>query len=384
MAASAYTTIDLLALAKDPSYFSTLAATSGTSPEISLLSYDPAFETSVLGPTARARKLHDLDWEAFHEGGVYSRETNSLYISSNFQSVQDNINITVLSLDDYSITSTQFPNLTQANGGSSYCPPDTGSNGASGGPPRQIWCSQGDFSDYSALVSVDVERNVSEVLVTNFLGRNFSSVNDVRQHPWTGDLWFTDADYGFYQDFRPAPSIPKQVYRFSPSTGEIQVVADRFDQPNGLEFSPDYQTLYISDTGGQHQAFNGTRPATIYAYDIVGDRFLRNRRVFAYADIGLPDGIHTDTKGNVWAGCGDGVHVWSSQGKLLGKIFVGETSNNFAFIPGGVVVFSNARLWIVENVKAQGRELCKDFGVGCVDERKQPNKFKRQHSGEDL
>ena len=67
----------------------------------------------------------------------------------------------------------------------------------------------------------------------------------------------------------------------------------------------------------------------------------------------------------MWAGAGDGVHVWNPEGILLGKIFVGEMSNNFAFAPGKVFVFSNSRLWVVENVKAQGREVCKDFGTVC-------------------
>ena len=40
-------------------------------------------------------------------------------------------------------------------------------------------------------------------------------------------------------------------------------------------------------------------------------------------------GIHTDLKGNVYAGCGDGVHVWNTSGKLIGKIFVDEGVANF-------------------------------------------------------
>ncbi len=34
-----------------------------------------------------------------------------------------------------------------------------------------------------------------------------------------------------------------------------------------------------------------------------------NRRVFAYVDSGIPDGIQVDTDGNVYSGCGDGVQV---------------------------------------------------------------------------
>lgn len=358
---SGYVTIDLLALASNPNYFNTLPATSVSEPAISLLSYDDTFKNEVLGPSATARKLQDLPWEAFHEAGIYNRDTNSIYVTSNYQDLSDNINITIVSLEDYSITSTQFPDLWEANGGTSWYPPGSDYKGA---PPAQLYCDEGDFEHYSSLVSVDVVKNTSKVILNSYYGRNFSSLNDARQHPYTYDLWFTDAAYGYFQDFRVVPTIPQMVYRFDPSTGEVAVVADGFDQPNGLEFSPDYKTLYVTDTGAQHQTPNTTRPATIYAYDIIDQKRLANRRVFAYADDGFPDGIHTDTQGNVWAGCGDGVHIWNKDGKLLGKIFIGETSNNFAFLPNAVLIFSNSRLWIVENIKAQGREICKDFGKG--------------------
>lgn len=55
--------VDLLALATNMNYFSTLAATNASTPEISLLSYDQEFQTSVLGPNVTARKLQDLPWQ---------------------------------------------------------------------------------------------------------------------------------------------------------------------------------------------------------------------------------------------------------------------------------------------------------------------------------
>lgn len=42
--------------------------------------------------------------------------------------------------------------------------------------------------------------------------------------------------------------------------------------------------------------------------DLKTGHFL-NRRTFAYVDTGIADGIQVDTKGNVYSGCGDGVHV---------------------------------------------------------------------------
>ncbi|KAF2675848.1 lactonohydrolase [Lentithecium fluviatile CBS 122367] len=356
--------VDLLSAATNPSYFTNLVTTNASNPStIALLSYNDTFRTNVLGENATARQLYNLDWEAFHEMGTYNAYTNKLYVTSNFVSLDNPINVTIIDLaNDYAISSTRYTDVNEANGGTSYYPPSS-SQGNGTTPPQLLFCDEGDFEHYSGLVAVDLVTNTSTVILNNYLGRNFSSVNDVRQHPVTGDLWFTDADYGFYQYFRPAPTIPKQVYRFSPSTGEIAVVADGFVQSNGLEFSPDLKTLYVTDTGAQQFDRNLTRPGTIYAFDIIDQKRLANRRTFAYADNGFPDGIHTDTEGNVWAGCGDGVHVWSPEGALLGKVWVGVESNNFAFLPGGVLVFSNAQLWIVEGVRAVGREICRDFGV---------------------
>lgn len=46
-------------------------------------------------------------------------------------------------------------------------------------------------------------------------------------------MYFTDVTYGYLQDFRPAPILPNQVYRFNYNTGLVGVVADGFDKPNG-------------------------------------------------------------------------------------------------------------------------------------------------------
>lgn len=237
--------VDLLALATNPLYFSTLSATNITQPAISLLSYDSSFNQSVVYPNATATLLADLSWQAFHEGGVYDVQTHALYVASNYENLQDNVNMTVIYLnDDWSmknITSTQFPQLYEANGGTSYYPP--GAN-ISAPPSHQIWCDEGNFQQYSSLVNVDPASNTSSIVVNNYLGpRNFTSLNDARQHPITGDIWFTDAAYGYFQNFRPVPDIPQQVYRFEPSTGRINVVADGFVEPNGLVRRPSHCSI---------------------------------------------------------------------------------------------------------------------------------------------
>lgn len=59
-----------------------------------------------------------------------------------------------------------------------------------------------------------------------------------------------------------------------------------------------------------HPHLNAAHPTTRYAFDVdPATHAFKNRRVFAYVDAGIPDGIQLDTNGNVYSGAGDGVHV---------------------------------------------------------------------------
>jgi gluconolactonase len=116
------------------------------------------------------------------------------------------------------------------------------------------------------------------VILNKYFGRQFNSLNDVAIHPRNKEMYFTDVTYGFLQDFRPAPVLPNQVYRFNPKTGLVNVVADGFDKPNGMQllvvsmkltsgitFSPDGTYAYIADTGAQSgpKGQNFDQPATM-------------------------------------------------------------------------------------------------------------------------
>jgi Gluconolactonase len=112
-------------------------------------------------------------------------------------------------------------------------------------------------------------------------------LNDVAIHPKNKDIYFTDTIYGYVQDFRPAPGLQDQVYRFNPDTGAVTIAADGFDHPNGmsprqelsnhtnrlihqigLTFSPDGDYAYVTDTGIDSGFFglNFTRPASMYVF----------------------------------------------------------------------------------------------------------------------
>ncbi len=89
------------------------------------------------------------------------------------------------------------------------------------------------------------------VIADRWNGKRLNSPNDIVVHP-DGGIWFTDPTYGIlgnYEGFQANSEIPTAVYRADPKTGKLDLVAADFGQPNGLCFSPDYQKLYIIDSG---------------------------------------------------------------------------------------------------------------------------------------
>ncbi|KAK9312690.1 hypothetical protein V1522DRAFT_282603 [Lipomyces starkeyi] len=237
------------------------------------------------------------------------------------------------------------PDIVTANGGVNY------GDGA-------LFCSQGQGNIAGALIYMDIKPPyATKVLLNHFHGRPFNAPNDVVVLPFDGSIWFTDPNYGIIQGLRAKEKLPNQVYAYDPKKGSLRVVADGLSRPNGIAFSHDCKVCYITDTS----TYDGTgglidhAEATIYAYDVVRstgstrpDRpyVLVNRRVFAYADCGAPDGIKVDLDGNVYTGCLDGVQVWDSDGVLIGKILVPGGVANFCFTdPGVLLLFNENRIY---------------------------------------
>ncbi|KAF8996733.1 calcium-dependent phosphotriesterase [Cyathus striatus] len=192
------------------------------------------------------------------------------------------------------------------------------------------------------------------VLVDNFFGRQFNSMNDVKVHPPSGRIFFIDPGLGFiFGQKTTPPELPAQVYSFNPATGLVQTVADQFVLPNGIAFGDGGKIAFIGDAAIFAPVTDQTQPATIYAYDVDPESFtFSNRRIFAFVDTGIPDGIQVDTEGNVFAGTADGVTVWNKDGILIGKIFIGGDVANMAFAEGGrLVILANTSIFLA-SVKA--------------------------------
>ncbi|KAI5459010.1 evolved D-lactonohydrolase [Mariannaea sp. PMI_226] len=240
-------------------------------------------------------------------------------------------------------------------------PPVVNPNGATSYNGQLIFAGEGQGSDTpSALYLMNPEAPYNTtVLLNNYFGRQFNSLNDLAINPQNGDLYFTDTLYGFLQDFRPAPGLRNQVYRFNFATGAIAVVADDFTLPNGIGFSPNGRYAYVTDTGS-HLGFYGrnlSSPASVYRFDVKKDGTWENRKTFAYVSSGVPDGVHCDSKGNVYAGCADGVHVWNPSGKLIGKIYTGTAAANFQFAGQGRMVITGQTKLFYATLAAAGPPL---------------------------
>lgn len=168
------------------------------------------------------------------------------------------------------------------------------------------------------------------IIADSYQGKRLNSPNDVVVRS-DGSIWFTDPTYGImsdYEGYRADPEQPsRNVYRVDPN-GEIEAVVRDFGQPNGLAFSVDESILYVADSASSHDS---DAPRHIRAFDVVDGRRLTNGRVFCELDNGLPDGFRIDRAGNLWTSAGDGVHCFSSEGTLLGKILIPQTVANLTF-----------------------------------------------------
>jgi gluconolactonase len=170
------------------------------------------------------------------------------------------------------------------------------------------------------------------VLADRFAGKPLNSPNDVVVKS-DGSIWFTDPPFGllsYYEGTVAKPELPTDVYRLDGATGELAVVAEGINCPNGLAFSPDESLLYVVESRSV--------PRNILAYDVVDSgRRLANRRTLIAAGPGTPDGFRCDVDGNLWCGWGmgdpalDGVAIFNPDGRLIGRIDLPERCANVCF-----------------------------------------------------
>jgi gluconolactonase len=184
---------------------------------------------------------------------------------------------------------------------------------------RLVSCEHGS----RRVTRTEVDGSVT-VLADNYEGKRLNSPNDVVERA-DGSIWFTDPAYGIDSDYEGHRADSEiggcHVYRIDPGAGGVQIVADDFNRPNGLAFTPDERHLYISDSEERQ----------IRRFAVADGPRLAGGQIFATCEAGTFDGLRLDTDGRVWAAAGDGLHCFDPDGTLIGKLHVPETVANLTF-----------------------------------------------------
>ncbi len=263
-----------------------------------------------------------------HEGPVYVSDEDALY----FTTVRtDRVALKRLTLADRSVSVVRA-DANMANGM------------ALDGEGRLVICEQGTLTEPARITRLDRAKGEVEILVEASDGLPLNSPNDVVVRS-DGTIWFTDPSYGYLQGFRPAPQLSDNVYRYDPASEELTVVADSFDKPNGLAFSPDESLLYVGDNGAPHH---------LLVFEVEDGARLTDRRVIAVGTPEHPDGIKIDEHGYIYTSSAGGVQILDEQGGLSGEINL-PGAVNFTF--GGhernvLYITADTAIWAaVLNVK---------------------------------
>ncbi len=160
------------------------------------------------------------------------------------------------------------------------------------------------------------------IIVDKFQGKKLNSPNDVVVKS-DGSIYFTDPPYGI------KPNQQEQffqgVYRLDSDRALLTLVADDFDKPNGLAFSPDESNLYVDDSSTRRH---------VRVFKVQPNGSLTQGRVFhdmKSQEKGLPDGMKVDQMGHLYCTGPGGVWVLDTKGQHLGTIVLPELPANCAW-----------------------------------------------------
>jgi len=197
-----------------------------------------------------------------------------------------------------------------------------GSNGLTFDPQGRLTiCQHGN----RRVIRVEPHGNVT-VLADRYQGRRLNSPNDVVYRS-DGTVFFTDPPFGLPGVFDdPSKELPFSGV-FAARDGQVTLVTDELEGPNGLAFSPDERYLYVGDWDPER--------TVVMRYELGPDEQVVDATVlFDMTDAegeDSIDGLKVDQVGNVYA-CGPGgVWVISPQGEHLGTVHLPEAPHNLAW-----------------------------------------------------
>ncbi len=153
-------------------------------------------------------------------------------------------------------------------------------------------------------------------VATTYRGKRLNSPNDVVVRR-DGGIYFSDPPYAVKPEHRELSF--QGLFRMRPEDETLELLADDFEKPNGLAFSPDHGTLYVADTERGHLRAFSVGPAG----ELEGGSIL--------CEAARPDGVRVDAQGNLLVAAMKGVEVFSPGGKRLASLDLEERPANLCF-----------------------------------------------------
>lgn len=177
----------------------------------------------------------------------------------------------------------------------------------------------------SRLVRCEADGSLT-VLASHFEGSELNSPNDVVVDS-AGCIYFTDPSYGRTHELvgvkRPQQLSWQGVYRLDPD-GRLTLLADDFQQPNGLCLDRQERHLYVNDTLGRH----------IRRWTLDAEGNAAGGDIWAAVECdgqSVPDGLKMDSAGTLFCTGGAGIQAFDEQGRCLGVIEIPEKTANFTW-----------------------------------------------------
>jgi gluconolactonase len=165
------------------------------------------------------------------------------------------------------------------------------------------------------------------VLADRYQGKRLNSPNDLVYRS-DGAVYFTDPPFGlpkFFDDPRKEIDF-SGVYR---SNGhDVTLLTRDLKGPNGLAFSRDERTLYVSNWDPERKV--------IMSYPVRRDGSVERGKVFVDMTAEVPgeealDGLKVDALGNIWVAAPDGLRIYSPAARHLGTIRAPRPIHNFTW-----------------------------------------------------
>ena len=203
-----------------------------------------------------------------------------------------------------------------------------GSGGANGAVFDKDGCLVICEQDARRVVRYEPDGSIT-VLVDKYGDKRLNRSNDIILH-LDGSLYFTDFDKKGLEESDKELGFAG-IFKINVD-GDLVLLANDMNHPNGLGFSVDGKTLYVS---------NSRPDPHLHAYSVDNSGMLNDSRIVAempYGNLGelsgVPDGLKLDAEGNIYVTGPGGIWVWDKYEEFLGVIELPELPANIGW--GGI------------------------------------------------